>query len=396
MKKILLCYGDLFKESGFSLRIKNEISLLDKNLLEEVSLISFSHNIYHRSSFFKNIKEFFVLKRHIFPPLFILDLVKTILLIKKILEENNGTVLLYAHNLYSSFIAIFFKLWKKNAKVIFDVHGLVPQEFVWLKKGKRWGLAYFMLKIIERICAMKSDYLVFASQSLEEYFKKRYKINKKIAVIPNISPFPIRDMSELNRIRADLKKKFNLEDSTVLLHVGSFLQWTDADMVIEIIKRLKKFIPKVFLVILTYDEKTEVTNFLIGNQMLQSQFCVMHVPHDKIHQFIPVGDLGLIIRDNSLINEVAFPTKFSEYLACGVPILSTDSIKDIVNNIKIYNLGFVLSNNEWDLDTIKQLQDKKDIEKKRYQCVTYFTQELESITKKFHNIFLHLTSKADS
>jgi glycosyltransferase involved in cell wall biosynthesis len=390
MKKILLCYGDFFSDTGFALRIKNEIDLLEESIAEDVFLISFASSIYYNPFALKKVENFFTLKRHTFPPFFIIDMVKAMLIIRKISKKDDEIVLLHAHNLYSTFIAIFFKLLKNNVKVIFDVHGVVPQEYLWLKKGRRWGLAYICLKIIERFCALQSDYLICASKTLKEYFEEKYKVSNKIDVIPNISPFPKRDLKELNSVKLSVKKQFGLEDAFVFLHIGSFLQWTDAEKTIEIFKKLGEFFSNAFLLIMTYEKKESVSFFLLKNNVLSSQFLVTHVPHEEISQFIPVGDFGLIMRDNSLINQVAFPTKFSEYLACGVPVLCSDSIIDIAHNIKVNKLGYVLYNNELDTANLKNLINKDEIEKIRYNCVKYFAQELNKAKKKMKGLSLIL------
>lgn len=131
------------------------------------------------------------------------------------------------------------------------------------------------------------------------------------------------------------------------------------------------------------------------NQILTSQFLVTHVPHEEIFQFIPVGDLGLIIRDNSLINRVAFPTKFSEYLASGVPILCSSSIKDVAQDVKKYGLGDVLFDNELNSNTLKHLSNESDLEMMRHNCLSYFAKELDKIKERLLRIYSVLAPNID-
>jgi glycosyltransferase involved in cell wall biosynthesis len=397
MRITYLSYGNSSSDSGYATRIMSELFLVTEYV--NPILINFGKDFELNTTADVNIKkklELFSFKRHYLKPLFLFDLLRFIIQGKRIISQKNAKII-HAQGLYSAFMAIILKaIISQHVMVVFDIHGLVPQEFVWLKKGRRWGPAYLCLKIIERFCAAQSDYLLCASKSLKEYFEMKYKVNNKIDVIQNISTFPKRDLNELNKVKTNLKKQLNLKNAFVLLHVGSFLQWTDTARSIEIVKKLQEVLPKVFLLIVTYENKTKVSNFLLENQMLQSQFLVTHVPHEEIHQFVPVGDLGLIMRDNSLINQVAFPTKFSEYLACGVPILCSSSIQDVAQDVKKYGLGYVLTENALERDTfLGDVINEANLKKMRLNCIAYFAQELDMIKEKLQSIYTELSSHID-
>jgi glycosyltransferase involved in cell wall biosynthesis len=387
-----LSYGNSSSDSGYRTRIISELLIVAEKV--DAILINFGNeiepNIIADRDNKKKIKVF-SFKRHFFKPFFLFDLARFLAQGKRIILQKKVKII-HAQGLYSAFIAIIFKFFiSRQIKVVFDVHGLVPQEYVWLKKGRKWGVAFICLKIIERLCASKNDYLICASESLKRYFKKIYKVKRKIDVIPNISLFPTRDLNELNRVKADLKKQFNLEDSVVLLHIGSFLQWTDTEKTVEIFTKLREFFPRVFLLIVTYEKQEKISSFLIKNKIVASEFLVTHVPHDEIPQYAPIGDLGLVIRDNSLINQVAFPTKFSEYLACGVPVLCSSSIKDIAHDVKKHGLGYVLTDNELNADNLKNLINKYELEKMRKNCITYFGQQLVRVKMRLQRIYTELT-----
>ena len=67
---------------------------------------------------------------------------------------------------------------------------------------------------------------------------------------------------------------------------------------------------------------------------------------------MPVGDLGLFIRQDNDVNKVAFPIKFFEYIRCGVPVLSSIT-SDISALIKKYDLGFWLKDYKDELEIKK-------------------------------------------
>ncbi len=50
--------------------------------------------------------------------------------------------------------------------------------------------------------------------------------------------------------------------------------------------------------------------------------------------YLNASDIGIIWRDKSVVNEVASPIKFSEYVCCGLPVIANktvDSIKEYIS-----------------------------------------------------------------
>jgi len=54
-----------------------------------------------------------------------------------------------------------------------------------------------------------------------------------------------------------------------------------------------------------------------------------------------VGDYGLLIRENSVTNQVASPVKFAEYLACGLKVIISEDLGDYTKLSSQKNWGYV-------------------------------------------------------
>jgi glycosyltransferase involved in cell wall biosynthesis len=64
--------------------------------------------------------------------------------------------------------------------------------------------------------------------------------------------------------------------------------------------------------------------------------------------YLGAADLGLLLRERTLVNEVASPVKFGEYLAAGVPVVITDGVGDLSTLVNDRGVGVVLSAEAWD------------------------------------------------
>jgi glycosyltransferase involved in cell wall biosynthesis len=65
-------------------------------------------------------------------------------------------------------------------------------------------------------------------------------------------------------------------------------------------------------------------------------------PHESIGNLIHAADVGLLIRRRDLINSVASPVKFPEYLACGLPVIIGTEVGDYSTLVQKKRLGVLV------------------------------------------------------
>jgi hypothetical protein len=58
-----------------------------------------------------------------------------------------------------------------------------------------------------------------------------------------------------------------------------------------------------------------------------------------------IADYGILIREQSVTNQVASPVKFAEYLACGLQVLISEGIGDFTDFVKQQNCGKIFNEN---------------------------------------------------
>jgi hypothetical protein len=73
---------------------------------------------------------------------------------------------------------------------------------------------------------------------------------------------------------------------------------------------------------------------------------VVSVSFDQVPLYLVSADIGLLIRDNHLLNRYACPTKFTEYLASGLHVLTTPAVLDVVDTIRRSGVGTVMQDVE--------------------------------------------------
>ena len=65
-----------------------------------------------------------------------------------------------------------------------------------------------------------------------------------------------------------------------------------------------------------------------------SKYLIRRVPHNEVYRYLSAADCAMLLRESCIVNRVASPTKFAEYINCSLPVLINNDIGDIdeINN----------------------------------------------------------------
>ena len=176
------------------------------------------------------------------------------------------------------------------------------------------------------------------SESLKNYINRKLP-KSSIQVIPCLStPNFVYDIE--SRLR--LRKFMGIDDNEILFVFasGGSSVWQMNEQIINIL----------------IDNGYKVLN-LSKNQIKKKNVINKFVNHSEVNQYFSASDIAIIWRENNIVNNVASPVKFSEYLNVGLPIICNDSV-DLINYIvKKESVGICIKSlDKIDNNVIKQLQ----------------------------------------
>jgi glycosyltransferase involved in cell wall biosynthesis len=129
----------------------------------------------------------------------------------------------------------------------------------------------------------------------------------------------------------ELIERYGLKDRRVLLFVGSFLPWQGAKHLPAILAEVIKQEPRALLLAVGHGwEDGEVIGKMKGMGLEGNFRTTGRIPHADISYLCSVAEVGLAPFDVSVYNplvEMGFfwvPSKMLEYLAAGLPVVSSD------------------------------------------------------------------------
>jgi hypothetical protein len=216
---------------------------------------------------------------------------------------------IYVHSIHNGFRALpFYLLMFKN--IFTDMHGVFPEELGYCGKKR----AAWLYGIIERITAGSSRALILVTDAMGEHFREKYVDHRcKIYIVPIFDDFTM-DEGEARRE----------QEKPAMIYSGGTQKWQKLELMLE---SMKKAQGHCSITILTPDMETFRQK--IEECGLAGVVRLLSLPKDEVYDYYCRSDLGYILRDNSIVNRAACPTKLVEYLVCGViPIVLQPEIGD--------------------------------------------------------------------
>ncbi len=226
--------------------------------------------------------------------------------------------------------------------VFADVHGAAEEltEFKGngiIKKSRSLGF-YRLFKYYEKKYLPKFDDYFVVSKGLKRYLFERYGIDKNIHIVPCAVQLEDYSAEDLKRFRKDAREKYGIkEDEILFVYSGGVSPWQCIEQTVDIFKKIK----------LKDSENKCKLLILSGDLEYIQKFGDEHILVDSltanlIPLTLPSADFAFMLREDYVTNNVAYPNKFLEYTASGLRIIATPFVYDVAEQIKEYDLGYIL------------------------------------------------------
>ena len=190
-----------------------------------------------------------------------------------------------------------------------------------------------LISFLENIALKNITGIVTISEKLKSYYLKLLKnsrLNTKVIYggadvnlfNPNIKP---------SKSLHNIKKKRHV----LVGYIGNFRYYQGIDFLIEVAKKIQKKDFSFILIGGETEKEIKRMRMKIKKNNLGNQIHILgEKKYDQIPSYLSGMDILVVPRPSLPITEYAFPSKISEYMAMGKPIISTDvgGAKEIIKN----------------------------------------------------------------
>lgn len=292
------------------------------------------------------------------------------------------------------------KLFPAKLRYIVEIEGDIISEAEFLKKRpspecnydnfvesaqKEKGKQYSILR--------KADSILVVTDLFKEILIQRYPelpLDKKINVLPTGVD---SNLFFFNRsLRDGYRKKLNIENRFTLIFAGNiFYSWQNIKRSLDIFKLIKDkelFPNPFFLLLIRAQDIPLAKKFIEQAELGETDYLLTNVPHKEVNAYFNAADLGILLRDPHLMNEVACPGKVGEYLCSGLHVMITEKIGLYGKKVKAAKMGIVLSDFRDDAYVLEELIKLKEIKIKREEISAWAKDEfsVQAYADKYANI----------
>lgn len=243
--------------------------------------------------------------------------------------------------------ALARKFSSAKPKLLFDIRGFFPEEYVDAGLWKPDGAVFRGVKRVEKWLMKEADgFVVLTEKAREILFPESKqtgfdKHGRPVEVIPccvDMERFSIATPEMRERMRAEL----GLGERFVLAYVGAFGGWYLTDEMMSLYGAAKELRSDCFALVLTQSDPEMVKERLAEKGFGTADMLVKKVPAAEIPRYLCTADAALSFIKPSYSKKSSSPTKNAEYLACGVPIIANAGVGDVDELIAGEDIGVLL------------------------------------------------------
>jgi glycosyltransferase involved in cell wall biosynthesis len=208
-----------------------------------------------------------------------------------------------------------------GCRLIFDLRGLMAEEYVDAGRWRRGGLAYRLTNWIQRVALRRADGIVMLTEAVRRHLFADGAPHAPLAVIPCCA-----DVRSQNGHRTDgpeIRAGLGLGDRPVMVYLGKFTGWYMEREMVDFYRSARALRPNLVFLILTQADPSAIEAELRRSGVPSHDYVITSVEPGEVGSHVAEADFGISFVRPSLSKISSSPTKVGEYLAAGVPVVAT-------------------------------------------------------------------------
>lgn len=259
------------------------------------------------------------------------------------LVKRDQIELVHARSHIPATIALALKK-RTGIKMIFDVRGLMAEEYVDAEHWQQKSIAYRLTKTMERRALAVSDGVVTLTEKIWPIISSWDGLrsrNVEHSVIPCCIDLDSFTFNAADRERR--RRELNLGDRFTLIYSGSIGGWYLSEKMADFFVQLLKRIGNAYFLWLTPGDPKVITSLMNERSINPTHYLIKKLAPADVPSYLSAGDAGIAFYKPGFSKLATSPVKVSEYLACGLPPIINTGIGDSDALAKKFNVGSLVN-----------------------------------------------------
>ena len=275
-------------------------------------------------------------------PATIYDVLAGIWTAQRLIKQNH-IEMVHARAQIPATIALALKK-RYGIRMIFDIRGLMAEEYVDADHWKQGSIPYRLTKTMERRALAAADGVVTLTRKIWPVIREWKGLRgRKVAheVVPCCADLELFRFRPEDRERR--RKELGLVDNLVLVYSGSIDGWYLTERMAEFFSHLKTVRQDAHFLWLTHGSHERVRQLMRAMGLSESDYTVISAASGDVPSYLSASDAGVAFIKPSFSKQASSPTKYGEYLACGLPLIINSGVGDSDDLMMTEGVGVLVS-----------------------------------------------------
>jgi hypothetical protein len=300
-----------------------------------------------------------------------------------------NTDIIIARGVFATNLALKNKKMGRTKKVCYDGRGAFSAEVVEYDVIPDKGLVRDIPRL-EKKAVLDSDTRIAVTSSLVRWWEKEFGYQPgSDVVIPCTVSASKPDNSDpkklFEQVMSPRRKLGWGQYDVVLIYSGSVAGWQSFDLLNNMFTHFIGHDTRIKILFMSPEDDL-ITKLI---EKYPDQVQRLFVKPEEVLFYLRAGDYGLMIREDSVTNGVASPTKFAEYLLAGLRVLTSGNIGDYSSFVRKNNCGEIVTSKDYEGITLLPINTN---ERKNLMTLGYenFSKQSSRIKDAYQSLFKDL------
>ena len=245
-----------------------------------------------------------------------------------VLVQRNKIEMVHARGHIPATIALALKR-RFGIRMIFDLRGLMAEEYVDAEHWRHGSLPYRITKSAERQILGATDAVVTLTQRIWPIIREWDGLRGRTPhheVIPCCVDLARFRFSAEERARR--REELGLTDQFTIVYSGSLDGWYLTENMADFFANFAQRNPNAHILWLTTGSHDRVRELMKARNVGAERYSVRSAAAADVPSYLSAADAGLAFIKRCTSKIASSPTKNGEYLACGLPLIINAGIGD--------------------------------------------------------------------
>jgi 2-polyprenyl-3-methyl-5-hydroxy-6-metoxy-1,4-benzoquinol methylase/glycosyltransferase involved in cell wall biosynthesis len=206
-------------------------------------------------------------------------------------------------------------------QLIFDIRGLMAEEYVDAGRWRPDGLAFRITKRVQQAAIRRAAAGVVLTERARRLLFGEAR-RDDVFVIPCCAD--VERIASARRLRDEARRTLAVGERPVLVYVGKFGGWYMAAEMADFFAVAREVIEGLHFLVLTQTERHELEQIFASKRIDRLDYTITSVEHARLGELLAGADAAIALIEPAPSKIASSPTKIGECLAAGLPVLATD------------------------------------------------------------------------